>query len=136
MNTSYQIEEPLENLPNENVYGEVFIPREKLIQALERLGLKIEDATGRSHSSAIRFRGTWNGVSVVVNGNAMMQDLFTTTRGYGYTYFQTYNPSEAEGVTHFKLKAWLPSCVHLKGKFRDKFAWEIYHAIYKAITES
>ncbi len=119
------------DLPKQNAYGESFVKRTEMIYAMNKIGLKLARANWRVNSSAVRFQGEIDGIQVELEATAWEQ----MPGSLNFRRVKSSSPHTDIDVTHFMIKGYIPSCVHLRGKGRDGKAREIHQKIALAIIE-
>lgn len=104
-------------------YGFAYVPSGNFLHAMQVL--RLEQSTTRFNSAVHFFRGEIYGLRVEVVATAML------IQG-NHRYYSL----DEEQTTHYKVKGYLPESIHIKGKGRDKLAWNIYRQVTATIEEA
>lgn len=117
------------DLTGQDRYGKVWIERKAVIQAMQKVGLKLHGANWRVRSAAIRFEGTIDGIEVMVIAyNARHTP-------HGWELVKSNSPQNDDSATHIRLHGYMAENVTLRGKGRDGKAWQIYARLTLAVEK-
>jgi hypothetical protein len=123
--TQHDTSQPTD-LSGQDMYGNVYIRREVLEDAMERLNVPRYAHWGRS--SVVWWRGEVGTLHIELRATRMVR----VWKGYGFAWAHVQD-SYDEPFTHYKLPAYIATCVHIKGKGRNAYAWSIYRLLVHLI---